>query len=95
MVVSCSTPTTISASRSTRCLVGSTVYYIRGKSGKCPGWMNRLTQIMNLLLLAPDIQDEILRLGTAADQKLVPERHVRPVVKFVLWERQRRAWRTT
>jgi hypothetical protein len=33
-------------------------------------------------------------LGAAADQKVVAERHVRPVVKFVLWERQRRAWRT-
>jgi hypothetical protein len=43
-----------------------------------------MTQIMNLLNLAPDIQDEILRLGAAADQKIVAERHVRPVVKFVL-----------
>ena len=55
----------------------------------------RLTQIMNLLLLAPDIQDEILGWGVAADQKVVAERHVRSVVKFALWERQRQAWRTT
>ena len=54
----------------------------------------RLTQIMNLLLLAPDIQDEILGLRVAADQKIVAERHVRSVVKFPLWERQRQAWRT-
>ncbi len=55
----------------------------------------RLTQIMNLLLLAPDIQDEILCLGTATDQKVVAERHVRSVIKFVLWEHQRKVWRTT
>lgn len=53
----------------------------------------RLTQIMNLLLLAPDIQDEILGLCAGADQKVVAERHIRSVVKFVLWERQRQAWR--
>jgi hypothetical protein len=55
----------------------------------------RITQIMNLLNLAPDIQDEILGLRAAADQKIVAERHVRSVVKFVLWERQRQAWRAT
>jgi hypothetical protein len=55
----------------------------------------RLTQVMNLLLLAPDIQDEILGWGVAAGQKVFAERHVRSVVKFVLWEHQRQAWRTT
>ena len=54
----------------------------------------RLTQVMNLLLLAPDIQDEILEWGAAAEQPTIAERHVRSVVKFVLWERQRQAWRT-
>jgi hypothetical protein len=52
----------------------------------------RLTQIMNLLLLAPDIQEEILR-GGAANAKLIAERHVRSVVKIVLWEEQLRVWR--
>ena len=51
----------------------------------------RLTQIMNLLLLAPDIQEEILRGGTAKAKPLA-ERHVRSVVKIVLWADQRRAW---
>jgi hypothetical protein len=51
----------------------------------------RLTQLMNLLLLAPDIQEEILRGGTAKVQP-VAERQVRAVVKLVLWEQQRRAW---
>ncbi len=52
----------------------------------------RLTQIMNLLLLAPDIQRDILGLGASADQMAVAERHVRSVAKFVLWERQRQVW---
>jgi hypothetical protein len=51
----------------------------------------RLTQIMNLLLLAPDIQEEILRGGTVKTQP-VAERQVRSVVKIALWEQQRRAW---
>jgi hypothetical protein len=51
----------------------------------------RLTQIMNLLLLAPDIQGEILKGGTAKAPP-VAERQVRSVVKIVPWEQQRRAW---
>ena len=51
----------------------------------------RLTQIMNLLLLAPDIQEEILRGGTA-QARPVAEREVRSIVKIVLWEDQRRTW---
>jgi hypothetical protein len=54
----------------------------------------RLTQIMNLMLLAPDIQGEILRLGTEGDEKIVAESQVRVLVKSVLWEHQRRIWRT-
>ena len=53
----------------------------------------RLTQIMNLLLLAPDIQEEIVGLGSTTDQRILAERHTRSVVKFVLWDRQRDAWR--
>jgi hypothetical protein len=50
----------------------------------------RLTQIMNLLLLAPEIQEGILR-GTNAEP--IAERQVRSIVKIVLWEQQRLAWR--
>ena len=53
----------------------------------------RLTQIMNLLLLAPDIQEEIMGLGQATGGTIITERHIRSVVRFVLWEHQRRAWR--
>lgn len=54
----------------------------------------RLTQIMNLLLLAPDIQEEIMGLGPATRTPICNERHVRSVVKYFLWERQRQAWNT-
>lgn len=52
----------------------------------------RLTQVMNLMLLAPDIQEEIMGLSQATGGMIVGERHIRSVVRFVLWERQRREW---
>jgi hypothetical protein len=51
----------------------------------------RLTQIMNLLLLAPDIQEEILGLNSLGDDKTT-ERHMRSLVKVVAWDQQRREW---
>jgi hypothetical protein len=53
----------------------------------------RLTQIMNLLLLAPDIQEAILGAdGPCTRSTLMAERHVRSLAKLVPWEDQRRAW---
>ena len=53
----------------------------------------RITQIMNLLVLAPDIQEEILFMppvtkGPAA----VTERELRPLVKTLVWSEQRERW---
>ncbi len=48
----------------------------------------RLTQIMNLLLLAPDIQ-ELLLIGSASS--IPTERDLRSVNHHILWEDQRRA----
>jgi hypothetical protein len=45
----------------------------------------RLTQIMNLLLLAPDIQEAVL----FGDVSLKCERDLRAVVKMVYWTEQR------
>ena len=54
----------------------------------------RLTQIMNLLDLAPDIQEEILFLPTvASERKAIPERRVRKVAAVADWGRQRAMWR--
>ena len=54
----------------------------------------RLTQIMNLLNLAPDIQEEILGLPavTAGDDP-IRERQLRPIMATPDWNKQRRAWR--
>jgi hypothetical protein len=49
----------------------------------------RITQIMNLLLLAPDIQEALLLQGTALHNP-IPERTLRTVATCVHWEDQRR-----
>jgi len=54
----------------------------------------RVTQIMNLLLLAPDIQEQILFLPrTTRGRDPVRERNVRPIAAQPLWSEQRRLWR--
>ncbi len=51
----------------------------------------RITQIMNLLNLAPDIQERLL-LADPADAALRPEQNLRHVGSAVLWEEQRIRW---
>ena len=50
----------------------------------------RLTQIMNLLLLAPDLQEELLLLS--ATTRTVQERDLRNVVKLAEWQDQRKSF---
>lgn len=53
----------------------------------------RVTQILNLTLLAPDIQEAVLGLrsaGTGREQ--VHERLLRPIAAMVNWREQRRDW---
>jgi hypothetical protein len=53
----------------------------------------RLTQIMNLSLLAPDIQEAILFLPrTVSGRDLIQERDLRPIAAVMDWPRQRRMW---
>ena len=52
----------------------------------------RLTQLMNLLLLAPDIQETLLWLTFPAGREPVSERSLRPVLRHLLWSEQRRVW---
>lgn len=53
----------------------------------------RLTQIMNLLQLAPDIQEEILFLPlTERGRDTVTERELRPIAGTSKWEWQRQEW---
>lgn len=54
----------------------------------------RVTQIMNLLHLAPDIQSEILFLPpTNGGRPLIRERMVRPIAVVPDWRKQHRMWR--
>ena len=53
----------------------------------------RITQIMNLLHLAPDIQEEILFLPeTDGGRAPISERIVRPIAAIPDWNKQHRAW---
>jgi hypothetical protein len=49
----------------------------------------RLTQIMRLLDLAPDIQEELLFLPGSSQ---LVERDIRPIVRLVSWDDQRAAF---
>ena len=54
----------------------------------------RMSQIMDLLCLAPDIQEALLffpRTGQGRDP--VAERDLRPIGSLIDWEEQRAAWR--
>lgn len=54
----------------------------------------RLTQIMNLLNLAPDIQEEALFLPpTERGRDAISERDCRPIAAEWDWRKQRRMWR--
>lgn len=53
----------------------------------------RITQIMNLLTLAPDIQEELLFLSrTVKGRDPVCEKDMRPIATVPYWQRQRKMW---
>lgn len=53
----------------------------------------RITQIMNLLHLAPDIQEALLKLPRVLDGRdPITERHVRPISAEISWDCQREMW---
>jgi hypothetical protein len=53
----------------------------------------RLTQVMNLLCLAPDIQEEVLFLPeTVRGRDTVTEKQLRPIAAIPSWRRQRSIW---
>jgi len=55
----------------------------------------RMTQIMNLLHLAPDIQEKILFLPEILEgREVITERDTRHVSQIVDWSMQRAAWRS-
>jgi hypothetical protein len=53
----------------------------------------RVTQIMNLLHLAPDIQEQILDLPVVVEGRdPITERDLRPIAAEMRWHDQRSAW---
>lgn len=54
----------------------------------------RMTQILNLNHLAPDIQEELLHVSPITSGKdPIHEKMLRPVVAEINWQRQRAMWR--
>jgi hypothetical protein len=54
----------------------------------------RITQIMNLMHLAPDIQEDILFLPpTDGSRAPIREHMVRPIAAVLDWRKQRKMWR--
>lgn len=52
----------------------------------------RMTQIMNLLLLAPEIQEELLHLPKVTGKDVITEKLLRPIVAEVDWATQVEMW---
>jgi hypothetical protein len=53
----------------------------------------RITQIMNLLHLAPDIQEQLLDEGWAYQWRgMLCERYMRRISMIIEWSKQRRVW---
>jgi len=55
----------------------------------------RVTQLLDLLLLAPDIQEQILFAEVPPGRDPVTEHGLREVVRACLWTRQREIWKKT
>ncbi|MGD9692358.1 MAG: hypothetical protein AB7G17_13055 [Phycisphaerales bacterium] len=54
----------------------------------------RMTQVMNLLLLAPDIQESVLTLPVVErGREPIVETHLRVIATIPDWRKQRAAWR--
>ena len=53
----------------------------------------RITQIMNLLNLAPDIQEQLIDLRTPnGSGRTLCERNLRQLVRMIAWSEQRQFW---
>ena len=53
----------------------------------------KLTRLLDLALLAPDIQEEVLFLKAVDGKEPVTERALREVVRHLSWAEQRRIWK--
>ena len=55
----------------------------------------RMSQIMNLLLLAPDIQEALLFVEESADGSTITEHEVRRIAAAMAWPDQRDLWKSS
>ncbi len=53
----------------------------------------RMSQIMALNQLAPDIQEALLNLPATKGKPEIHEKRLRPIAAMLRWEDQRTAWR--
>jgi hypothetical protein len=53
----------------------------------------RVTRLLDLTLLAPDIQEEILFMESENGEEPISERTLKAIVREPSWEEQRKAWR--
>ena len=53
----------------------------------------RMSQIMALNQLAPDIQEALLNLPSTTGKPEIHEKRLRPLAAMLYWEEQRTAWR--
>jgi len=51
----------------------------------------RISQVLNILLLSPQLQEEILSLDNTLISQ-IPEYKLRPILNEILWEKQRELW---
>ena len=54
--------------------------------------LTRVTQLLDLLLLAPNLQDTVLALEAVDGTEPMAERTLREVVNIGTWDEQREAW---
>lgn len=54
----------------------------------------RVTQLLGLVLLAPDIQEELLFMEAVDGAEPLSVRALRPLVTMATWAEQQQAWRT-
>ena len=52
----------------------------------------RISQLFDLLLLAPDLQEQILLMEVAEGRDPITERELRKVVRYLSWSEQRVFW---
>ena len=73
--------------------IGAGDYADRADAARQLGFTRaRVTQILNLVLLAPDIQDRILDLEAIDGREPLTERRLREVLRRQAWCDQRKRW---